>query len=158
MVPKTRPCTTFRVWSTVVSMANLSHNSAVFMRGQPSVGSSSRESTVMPVAVQTGLPGLQNSILPGFPPPSCHSRSVLGLVERAGQLFSHQENVSATSPSLAPPSEPADWVAPCDVTTLRVTGYQPIRSLAYFTNRGSSSSRKQKQKQKPKKSAKNPRK
>lgn len=50
------------------SMAILSHNSAAFMRGQPSAGSRSRERTVMPVAAQTGLPGLQNSILPGFSP------------------------------------------------------------------------------------------
>lgn len=76
MLPKTRPCTTFRVWSTVGSMAILSHNSAASMRGQPSAGSRSRESTVMPVAVQTGLPGLQNSILPGFHPhPATRARS-----------------------------------------------------------------------------------
>lgn len=107
--------------------------------GLPWAVSRSRESTVVPVAAQPRLPGQQNCILPGFPQ-SCHSRSALGLADRAGQFFSQPESGSITCPSLAPPSEPADWTATYDVTRLRVSGNQPITSLAYFTNWGSSRS------------------
>lgn len=116
MVPQTRPCTMSRVWSTVGSMAILSHNSAAFVRGQPSAGPRSRERTVMPVAARPAFPGFRTASPLAFPQ-SCHSRSVLGLAKRAGQLFSHPEDVSATRPSLAPPSEPEDWVGGCDVTS-----------------------------------------
>lgn len=85
-------------------------------------GSTSRERTVMPVAAQTGLPGLLNSILPDFPP-----ILPLALRSRIGRgswsvVPPSRKLVSATCPSLAPPSEPADWVAVGDVTSLRVSG------------------------------------
>lgn len=44
---------------------------------------------------------------------------------------------------LAPPPKPVDWIAESCVTRLRGSADEPIRSLAYFTNWGSTWSRGQ---------------
>lgn len=120
--PKTRPCTAFRVWSIVCSMAILSHNSAAFKRGQTSLGWLLISREYCNARCSPDSPSRASEQHPPWLSPNPATRAPFSDWLKGWSVVFPPENVSATCPSLAPPSKPADWLAACDVTRLRVSG------------------------------------